>query len=177
MVWESLKKEIETRWETVQLYSNCHGYQIQPGSKWLGGLSKVEIDGLEKLMGFPFPLAYKAMLTSTRGIDKEQISIDPCEEEEDCYERRFYIYPEDRDVAQYYLDQIVEFEDTVHSALKGFNIGDIIGYIPIYAHRAVVVFKDPALSPVVSVMGDDVVVYGEDLEAYFRNEFLPKHEY
>ena len=175
MNWQKLKKETEQLWEGIELYSDCY-YQIQPMSKWLPGLSEFYIDMLEDDIGLPFPNSYRAMLSVMQGVDKPQVSIDSCEEEW-RYERRFYQYPKDWELVQYYIEKIDRHKRAVHEALNSFNTMGIIGYIPIYAHRALVVFNDPSLSPVISVMGNDVVVYGNNLEEYFQHEFLRGNEY
>jgi hypothetical protein len=41
-----------------------------------------------------------------------------------------------------------------------------------HSHRALVVFKDKYLSPVISVCGADIIVFGNNLNEYLKNELL-----
>jgi hypothetical protein len=54
----------------------------------------------------------------------------------------------------------------------GFDASKIVGFVPIHNHRALVVFKDKYLSPVISVMGADIILYGDTIINYLKNEFI-----
>lgn len=136
-------------------------------------MNQKEINDLERLFGFELPVDYKEMLSVMNGLDKDQISIDPEGKEADEYGRSLYWYPEDFNKPQWLISQFTEFEKYIHDALayKGFDVKDIVGFVPIYSHRALVVFNDKGLSPVVSIHGDDVIVYGKNIMAYWEHEF------
>lgn len=72
------------------------------------------------------------------------------------YAHRFYRYPQDRADAAWLLDEIAEHRAAVDKALRlgSFNPDAVIGFVPLFGHRALVAFSDPALSPVLSVVGD-----------------------
>lgn len=73
----------------------------------------------------------------------------------------------------YWVEKWGEF-DNVDDRLVRFDsiINDFPKLIPIYSHRYVVCGNDnPA---VLSVMGSDIIVYGNNLEDYFSNDFLDK---
>jgi hypothetical protein len=174
MNWEKFKQRSEKKFRNASLYSNCYGFQIQPGTKWNSGLSLAEITLLEELFGFSFPDDYKAMLLTMNGFDRDGISIDPDGENEDEFERMIYMYPEDYEKTKWLTEEIYEFMDYTKAPLSeaGFDTDQIVGFIPLYGHRALVVFQDKSLSPVISVhQGTDVIVYGNSLLEYWEEEF------
>lgn len=172
MDWATFKKRSEKYFETVEI-ERCWGYQIQPGTKWSKGLNQDEIKELERLFGFELPVDYKEMLSVMNGLDRDQISIDPDGKEADEFDRWLYRYPDDFVKPQWLITQFTEFEKYIHDALtyEGFDVKDIVGFVPMYGHRALVVFNDKTLSPVVSIHGDDVIVYGKNIMAYWEHEF------
>lgn len=86
----------------------------------------------------------------------------------------FYQYPRDIEKSNWLVEEIKEFKIYAEEALTeaGFDVSKIVGYVPIYSHRALVVFVDKNLSPVISVWGSDIIVYGNNLKEYLKNEFL-----
>jgi hypothetical protein len=94
-------------------------------------------------------------------------------EEPEEYQRNCYKYPDDLNKVKWLLDEIEDNKKHVIEALddSGFSGNDIEGFLPLYGHRALVVFVDKQLSPVISIVGDDVIVYGSTLEEYWNNEF------
>ena len=45
--------------------------------------------------------------------------------------------------------------------VRGFDTSKVVGFVPLYGHRAMAVFTEKSLSPVISIhQGDDVIVYG-----------------
>ncbi len=61
----------------------------------------------------------------------------------------------------------------VKIALKELELAEkeIKGFIPLYSHRALVVFEDLELTPVISAVGNDVIIYGRVLVEYWKREF------
>jgi len=174
MNWKKFKQRSEKKFKKIPLYSNCYGFQIQPGTKWNPGLAASEIESLEELFGFEFPDDYKSMLLTMNGFDRDEISIDPDGDIEDQFERIIYMYPQDYDRTRWLTEEIVEFINYTKEPLSkaGFDTNLIVGFVPLYAHRALVVFQDISLSPVVSVhQGTDVIVYGCSLLEYWEKEF------
>lgn len=174
MDWKKFKQRSEKKFRKIPLYSNCYGFQIQPGTKWNPGLTESEIESLEELFGFTFPDDYKSMLLTMNGFDRDGISIDPDGETEDEFERIIYMYPQDYERTRWLTEEIFEFIHYTKEPLSkaGFDTNDIIGFLPLYGHRALVVFQDKTLSPVISVhQGTDVIVYGNTLLEYWEKEF------
>lgn len=173
MYWKLFKAKSEKHFETIKLV-NCLGFQIQAGTKWNKGLNLNEIEELEILFGFNFPIEYIKMISEINSFDKLQISKDPWKIESDEYKRSCYKYPEDFARVQWLIEEINEYIGYVNKCLieSGFNPNEVIGFIPLYFHRALVVFKDKSLSPVISIhQGTDVIIYGMNLKEYWKREF------
>lgn len=177
MNWGEFKKISEREFRYLELYGNVAGYQMQPGTRWKNGLSEINLRKLENLFGFIFPKDYREYLKVMNGIDTDLISIDPDGIEEDTFFQFYYEYPNDFDRSKELLDEIEKYIDCVHGALGdvGFNINEIEGFVPTYAHRALVAFKDKSVSPVVSVWGGDVVVLAENIIDYWIKKFNLEH--
>lgn len=170
--WEKLKVVSEAKFENVVL-EECYGYQIQSGTQWNEGLSDGQIKSLEEKFGFDFPADYVDMLKVMNGFDTKQIYIDPKGEHEDEFERRCYKYPDDLANVQWLIEEVNEYIECANQVLSatGFNPAEIEGFVPLYAHRALVVFKDKSLSPVLSIWRSDIIIYGESLKEYWKSEF------
>jgi hypothetical protein len=169
----------EKNFKTIKIRDDTYGFQIQPNTKFIKGISRKEIDELQLLFGFDFPWDYREMLLIIGGLDTEEISIDPDGEDEVAFHNFFYQYPRDIDKVQYLLEDININIMFAEEALKesGFDVSNILGYIPIYSHRVLVVFKNKYLSPVISVWGSDIIVYGNDLKEYLKNDFCRNYNY
>lgn len=173
MDWNRFKKRTERNFSRAKINKSVWGYQIEPGSKWNKGLTQNQIEKLEKLMGFELPTDYKSMLSTMNGLDHDQRAVDPTGTLDDEFGTNLYRYPNDFKRTRWLLKKIHENIKHVKKALANsdFDTKKIVGFVPLYAHRALVVFKDKSLSPVVSVWGDDVIVYGNNLWDYWHNEF------
>jgi hypothetical protein len=172
MNWDEFKVKSEQLFEDREL-EECWGFQIQPGTKWNTGLNSTQIKEVENLFGFEFPDEYRKMLFIVNGFDRDEISIDPDRVEDDEYK-----YPDDFTRARWLIEEINTNSKYVNQVLvaKGFNANDVVGFIPLYVHRALVVFTDKSLSPVISVHGNDVIVYGMSLVDYWCREFGLENE-
>ena len=169
-IWNDLKNTTENNWLESELYDGVSGYQIQPGTKWNIGLSNIEIKELEEKFGFQFPIDYKAMLTVINGFDRPCVEV---YEDEEYFEKTCYSYPEDFESLAEVFKDLKQYRQRVELALDnaGFNIDDIVGFVPLYSHRVLVVFHDKSLTPIVSILGDDVIVYDKSLLKYWQKEF------
>ena len=170
--WQRLRNLTESKWANCDLYEGVYGFQIQPNTKWNPGLKISDIDSLQEQWGFTFPTSYREFLSESNGFDQDCIDFH-AEEKIETYGRICYQYPDDLKRAQSLIKEIEKNSKYVNEALKyeGFVYEDIEGCIPLFGHRALVVFKDKSLSPVISIIGNDVMVYGKSLEAYWRKEF------
>jgi len=175
MTWQQFKKNTEKHWQDCEVYSGAWGFQIQAGTKWSSGMTEQELASFEVLIGFCLPVKYKEMLLLVNGLDKDCIDVRGSQGEAPIYQRRCYKYPNDWQKTKWLRDLINQHptNDYVKEALQeeGFDPNDIVGYVPMYGHRALVVFTDSELTPVLSVVSNDVIVYGNDLMKYWQNEF------
>jgi hypothetical protein len=169
--WIEFKTLTEKKFESA-IIEKCWGFQIQKHTKWNKGLTKNEIANLEQQFGFKFPIDYVEMLQAFNGFDTLQIAIDPEGKEEAEYERRCYMYPNDFEKTKWLIDEVNQNIECANEVLKeaGFDSRQIEGFIPLYGHRALVVLKDKQQSPVLSIWGNDIIIYGESLINYWRQE-------
>ena len=175
MNWKKFKIKSEDKFKNSELARNCWGFQIQPGTTWNPGLNKYEIEDLEKLFGFEFPIDYKNMLLRINGFDRDQIAIDPEGKEADEFDRTMYKYPDDFETTFYLRQEIKDNMKYVNEALQvsGFDTTKVVGFVPLFGHRAMAVFTDKSLSPVISIhQGHDVIVYGDSLMDYWEKEMI-----
>ncbi|NVJ62267.1 MAG: SMI1/KNR4 family protein [Gammaproteobacteria bacterium] len=172
MDWQRFRNITESKWSSLELYQGVWGYQIQPGTKWNCGLDISKVNALQNQMGFSFPITYREFLSELNGFDRDCVDFH-AEEEPETFGRTCYQYPNDLERIKWLVDEIEEYRRHVNQALKneGFRYENIEGFVPLYGHRALVVFTDKSLSPVISIVGDDVIVYGKTLEEYWRREF------
>lgn len=174
MTIKEIKYKAEKKFQKIQLRDDVYGFQIQPNTKFAKGISRKEIDKLEILFGFDFPWDYREMLLILGGLDTPEISIDPDGEEEIRFVDFLYQYPRDIEKSKWLFEDINTFKFYAEevSIEAGFDVSKIVGYIPIYNHRVLVVFENKYLSPVISVMGGDIIVFGNNLKEYLQYEFL-----
>jgi len=176
MTIKDIKYKVEKKFQKIQLYSNVYGFQIQPDSKLINGISRKEIDKLEILFGFDFPWEYREMLLFFSNFDRPTISIHPEDELDIKYSKDnfFYQYPEDYEKSRWIIDEINENKSEAETVLTqaGFDVSKIVGYIPMHHHRVLVVFEDKYLSPVISVCGADIIMFGNNLREYLKYELL-----
>jgi hypothetical protein len=179
LTFKDIKYKAEKNFKTIKIRNDVWGFQIQQNTKFIKGISRKNIDELQLLFGFDFPWDYREMLLIIGGLDTEEISIDPDGEDEVEFHDFFYQYPRDIEKIQHVLEDIktnIMFaEETLTEA--GFDVSKIVGFIPIYYHRVLVVFENKDLSPVISVWGNDIMVYGNNLKEYLKNEFCRNYNY
>lgn len=176
MTVKDIKYKAEKKLKKIKLRDDVWGFQIQPNTKFTKGISRKEIDQLQVLFGFDFPWDYREMLLVFSNLDIPMISINPENESDIEYSENnfFYNYPEDYEKSRWLINDIEEFKIEAEAALAeaGFDVSQIVGYIPMYNHRALVVFKDKYLSPVISVWGSDIIMLGNNLKEYLKIELF-----
>lgn len=170
--WRELRRSTEKSWENAKIDPDCWGYQVVAGTKWNPGLRMDEIQELQHRLGFAFPSDYIEMLRTFNGFDRDCVDVRNGEEPT-RHRRSFYKYPDDLFTQTLLLEDLNTHRGIANAVLQdeGFDSGDVVGFIPIYGHRALVAFSDPSLSPVLSVVGSDVIIYGQDLRDYLLHEF------
>lgn len=176
MTIKEIKYKAEKNFKRIELRDDVYGFQILPDAKFIKGISRKEIDQLQLRFGFDFPWDYREMLLIFSNIETNLISINP-EDKSDieyAHENFFHQYPEDYEKSRWLINEINENKFEAESVLSGagFDVSKIVGYIPMYNHRALVVFEDKYLSPVISVWGADIILFGNNLREYLKNELL-----
>lgn len=169
--WLEFKTISEEKFKT-EIIQQCWGFQIQKDTKWNVGLSISEIEKLENHFMVKFPNEYVEMLKAFNGFETLQISIDPDGKNPDQFDRRCYKYPDDLEKTKWLISEVNENIKYAEECLSesGFDSIQIEGFIPLYGHRALVVLKDKTKSPVLSICGSDIIVYGKSLIEYWCNE-------
>ena len=176
MTIKEIQYKAEKQFKRIEIREDVYGFQILPDAKFIKGISRKEIDQLQLLFGFDFPWEYREMLLIFSNIETNLISINPEDKSDIEYAREnfFYEYPRDIEKSRWLINEINEnkFEVELILTESGFDVSKIVGYIPMYNHRALVVFEDKYLSPVISVMQSDIIMFGNNLREYLKNELL-----
>ena len=169
--WIKFKNISEQKFKLAKV-EECWGFQIQKDTKWNSGLNEQEIKNLEQHFGFKFPSEYVEMLKAFNGFETLQISIDPDGEQEDEFARKCYKYPDDLESTKWLIDEANEHIKYAKEALEdaGFNSAQVEGFVPLYGHRVMAVLKNKGNSPVLSIWGNDIIIYGDSLLNYWCNE-------
>lgn len=175
---KDLKYKIEKKFQKIKLYNDIYGFQIQPDSKLVNGISRKEIDQLQILFGFDFPWEYREMLSLFSNLDRPTISINPEDETDITFNQDnfFYQYPEDYEKSRWIIDELNDNKAEAELVLTeaGFDVSKIVGFIPMHHHRVLVVFEDKYLSPVISVWGADIIMFGNNLREYLKYELISR---
>jgi hypothetical protein len=171
--YPGLKNESERLWQDIALRPDIYGFQIQRGTKWLPGLNEPEIDAFEKDLGFPFPQICRDFLAHMNGTDKETINLFGESGHPYTYSVGYYSYPRD----------LVRVKDRIAWIYAAFNITEadvraqaIPHILPVVSHRFLVV-DNCASNPVLSMYGDDVIIYARDLPTFLVNDILHAHAF
>lgn len=156
------------------------GRVVQEGTSWNPGLAEEEIDAFEASLGFALPVPYRELLASYNGSDRTEILYGKADSDQRQAPVRigeglgFYTYPRDWPAVQELLAMLAGRRQAVDEAISqlGLDPRDITGFVPLYARRVLVAFKDTSLCPVVACRGDGrVFVYGKTLRHYMMREF------
>lgn len=181
MHWQQFKTLLEARWRYQEEPSPNHVWFCTPrsGTRWNPGMTVEEVDAFEASLGFALPIVYREMLAVINGFDRTQITYR--REEDDQGNYYFEIgerlgactYPCDWPAVQPLLNDIKDCRDDIDAVISGLglNPADITGFIPLIAHRVMVVLKDIHLSPVVSFIPGDAILYGRDLREFMLRDF------
>lgn len=173
---KDIKYKAEKNFKRIEIRDDVWGFQVQSNAKFLKGISRKKIDELQTLFEFDFPWEYREMLLIFSNIDTHLISINPEDKTDIEYGREnfLYQYPEDYEKSRWIINDIEKNRFEAESVLTegGFDVSKIVGYIPMHNHRVLVVFEDKYLSPVISVWGADIIMFGNNLREYLKNELL-----
>jgi len=169
--WIKFKLVSEEKFKTAVL-QECYGFQIQKDTKWNDGLSISQIEKLEYQFGFKLPYDYFELLKVCNGFKTLQISVDPDGHFPNQFARRCYQYPVDLENTKPLIEEV---NNNIKYAkicldLSGFNSSEVEGFVPLFGHRVLAVLKDKTKTPVLSIWGDDIILYGNSLMEYWCHE-------
>ncbi|MBC9910343.1 SMI1/KNR4 family protein [Chitinophaga varians] len=161
-----LKAETEAKW--AQLAPNDPYASIDPGTKWLPGLSEEELHAFEKEMGFPFPEPLRNFYRTMNGVDRPFIYT--YEDGSTSEDNRFYSYPQDIGRIRSMIAWVYEDCGITPAIAKARGISRIF---PIWGHRFMMI--DEPGHPVLSMYGNDIIFYGSTLAALCKKDLGSTH--
>lgn len=165
------KNESEKLWESIDIDDRVTGLQLQRGTKWLSGLSGKEINEFEAEMGFVFPEVYKEFLKIMNGTDKDAINVYSNIGESYTYGTEYYSYPRDIGLVKEMVNWIY---DSFHVTKKQIEENQIPHILPIMSHRFLIMDRCET-NPVLSMYGNDVILYASSLPAFLVNDVFNHH--
>jgi hypothetical protein len=170
----NFRKETEDRWSKKAINNRIYGFQIQPGTKWLPGLTEHLIDQYESQLKFKFPHDMRRLLRYINGTDQPTLNIYGSSGEPHEFGPGVYSYPRDIEHIIARLQSVAVDRSEIATDLlnNGFDLKDSAKLLPIYSHRYVVCDLDQRSSTVLSICGTDAIIYGDCLRDYLQNEFL-----
>lgn len=173
----SLRKtlaKIEKRWKSACVDPNTFGFQIQEGTKWLPGLSDIEIETFSEEANLVLPRHFREYLSLANGTDKQLLDVRGGDGRPHQYGHGVFSFPKDLPEMAIQRSRVEEYYSVVEEVLDNSKLrfGEIKGVVPLFGHRSLVVQEDTESSVVISAMGQDIIIYGENIETYFKNEFL-----
>lgn len=169
--FEWLREASHAHWETVSIDRTICGFQIQPGTKWLPGISDGEIDAFETALAFRFPEALRVFLRYMNGTDRETVNVYADGGEPYRNGVGYYSFPRDleavKEKIRWICDSFEIDEGYVHE-------NDIPHILPLVAHRFLVADRCKT-HPVLSMYGTDVIPYARDLRTFLVNDVFMNH--
>jgi hypothetical protein len=173
--FKMLIKVTESNWESVSPNPLIWGYQKQKNTKWLPGLSDAEIAELEGIIGKTLPYEVKDFLKVSAGLATEQINLNHNGEAGKVgYMQKWFLrkdairkYPSLREYNDEVTCRVIQEENLY----PDFNLPDCY-LLPVYSHRCLVIdSRDLSKSVVLSIMDEDIIIYGHSFYEYLCNEF------
>ena len=164
------------KWVGIDINQNKFGWQMQCGTGWLPGYSINKINEIEEAISWRLPQDVKCLMSTTSGLSKPQINIKPSSNELQQFEYRWRLNLEYMTKKEtWYLNfnnkdvySTIKKEEIV----KNFDENNYF-FLPVYSHRCIACDKNDLDSSIVlSIYGDDIVVYGINLKDYLEKEFM-----
>ncbi len=165
-----LKTESEKYWEKIKIHKATYGFQIQPGTTWLPGLTDAQIAQYEKDMGFAFPNIYKTYLKHMNGTEQETLNVYGNSGEPYGYGIGYYSYPRDLAAVKDMIAWILEEYKIKPEDIDKQGIPHIM---PIVSHRFLVIDRCEA-NPMLSMYGNDSILYADSLDNFLVDDIFSK---
>ncbi|ENX34605.1 hypothetical protein F889_01893 [Acinetobacter colistiniresistens] len=159
-----------------------HDEMLKKGIRFETGLTYTELEAIEQLFAFHFPIDLKIFLNHYLPISEKAWGFPNwrkalCDDQEKNMIIDRLNYPKEGiafDIQQgFWLDEWGIAPNEVSERLTIFenNFKKYPMMIPIYSHRYIPVVPYEAENPIFSIMQTDIIYYGTDLINYFCNEF------
>lgn len=166
--FETIKIESENLWGHTALNKRSYGFQIQPGTKWQQGLNTEDLLEFENHLGFSLPMPLQNFYKTMNGHTKPGINIYGNDGTAPAFRPVFYSYPDDIQLIQEQIDWIYEATSVKQQDLENLEISRIF---PVYGHRFMLL--DMPGNPILSMYGNDIIYYAENLSKLLVNEIFP----
>ncbi|MDR0434573.1 MAG: hypothetical protein LBH21_05850 [Gracilibacteraceae bacterium] len=143
-----------------------YGFQIQKETKWKNGLSENQLAEFQGIMGYEFPEILRDYYTVMNGVDMDQINVYgnsglPC-----AYSKILYSFPDEVNIIKDLIQWIYAENAINEYEMKDRNISRIF---PIYRHKFMLIDHDQ--HPVLSMYGNDIILYANSIIDLFNREF------
>jgi len=165
--FETIKAESHKFWTDALLNKDIYGFQIQPQTHWRPGLGDIELKEFEKAAGFSFPTALRNFYKSMNGLTKPGINLYGNSGTPPTFRSVYYSYPDDLQLIQEQIDWIYEAMSVKKEDLEALGVSRIF---PVYQHRFMLI--DVPGNPILSMYGDDIIYYAENLSKLLGNEIF-----
>ena len=170
--FETIKRESEKFWMDTSPNKSIYGFQIQQSTKWRQGLSDTELKEFENSIGFSFPTPLRNFYKTMNGLTKQGISLYGNDGTPSTLRPVFYSYPDDTQLIKEQIDWIYEATSVKKKYLENVEVSRIF---PIYGHRFMLI--DILGNPILSMYGDDIIYYADNLSKLLVNEIFSGNIY
>ena len=167
-----LKRASEQWWAAAALDPALYGFQIQPGTRWRPGLTDEQVRRYEADLGFRFPAVHRRFLEYMNGTAPTAVNVYGGCGEPHAYAPGYYSYPDDLEAVRAKIGWIYESFGITVDEIERRRIPHII---PLYGHRFLVADRCES-NPVLSMHGNDVILYASSLEAFLVNDIFHRHQ-
>ena len=165
--FETIKRESEKFFADTLPNKGIYGFQFQQNSKWRTGLSDTELQEFEKAVGFSFPTPLRNFYPTMNGLTKPGVNLYGSSGTPEAFRSVFYSYPDDLQLIKEQINWIYEATSVKKEDLEGLGVSRIF---PVFQHRFMLV--DIPGNPILSMYGDDIIYYAENLSKLLANEIF-----
>lgn len=167
LFFETIKTESEKFWHCTVPNNELYGFQFQQDSEWRPGLSDEELHQFETSVGLSFPRPLRNFYKSMNGLTKQGINVYGNNGTAPDFRSVFYSYPVD---LQLIMEQIEWIYDSMSINKDDLERIGISGILPVYQHRFMLL--DIPGNPILSMYGDDIIYYADNLSKLLVNEIF-----
>jgi len=165
--FETVKNESEKFWVDTSPNKGIYGFQIQQDTKWRQGLSDTELQEFENYLGVSFPTPLRNFYKTMNGLTKQGVNLYGNDGTPPAFRSVFYSYPDDIQLIQEQVDWIYDATSVKKEDLENLEVSRIF---PVYGHRFMLI--DMPSTPILSMYGDDIIYYAENLSKLLANEIF-----